>query len=46
MYIFTKRKPKQPRRLVETCVGDLQEKEVCGNIFVNTKENEENIFGK
>ena len=45
MYIFTKRK-KQPRRLVETCVGDLQEKEVCGNIFVNTKENEENIFGK
>ena len=29
---------------METCVGDLQEKEVCGNIFVNTKENEETFL--
>ena len=35
--IFTKRKQKHAKRLVETCVGDLQEKEVCGNVFVNTK---------
>ena len=37
MHIFTKRKQKHARRLAETCVGDLQEKKVCGNIFVNTK---------
>ena len=37
VHISTKRKQKHAIRLVETWVGDLQEKEVCGNIFVNTK---------